>query len=185
MDEENYKKFKEFTSQLALPFQETFQVFLRPIFNVLEDHFGLQKNSDQSFIDLGAGDGRVVLYVGFHYNIKSVGIEINHNLIEVANESFNRIKKKYPQRNFNYIQFKHDDMFEYDIRKYDFIYAFSLPTMQKSMTHILKTAKKGAILIAHKYPLTICKSLLTQKYKLKHQTKKKPIYTYFYLKSEK
>ncbi|MGV9172385.1 MAG: class I SAM-dependent methyltransferase [Promethearchaeia archaeon] len=185
MDEEDYKKFNEFTSQLALPFQETFQEFLKPIFKILEERFGLQKDSDQNFLDLGAGDGRVVIFVGFHYNIKSVGIEINQNLIDEANESLNRLKKQYAQKSYDHIQFKHGDLYEYDLSMYDFIYVFSLPTMQKSMKHILKTAKRGAIIIAHKYPLTVCKSLLIQKYKLKHKAKQKPIYTYFYRVDEK
>lgn len=184
MDKKNYKKFNEFTSQLALPFQETFQECLKPIFNVAEKQFGLQKNSSQKFIDLGAGDGRVVLYVGFHYHIKSVGIEINHNLIDEAKESLHHMKKQYPQRDFKHINFKHGDIFEQDLRMYDFIYAFSLPTMQKSMAHILKTSQKGAVIIAHKYPLKTFTSILSLKYKLKHHVKKKPIYTYFYRKTE-
>lgn len=184
MDKKKLDKFTEFSSQLALPFLETFQEFLNPIFSILEEYFELKKNSGQSFIDLGAGDGRIIIYVGIHYGIRAVGIEINQNLVKEARERILLLKEKYTQLETNNPKIIHGDFFESDLSKFDYIYTFSLPTMQKSMKHILKTAKKGAILIAHKYPLDYSgfQSSFEEKYIIKHNSKGKPIFTYFYQK---
>ena len=56
------KDFEKFHSQLDLPFLETDTKFIKEIFQTLEQKFGLESNSNQKFIDLGAGNGTVVIY---------------------------------------------------------------------------------------------------------------------------
>ena len=87
------RNYEKMVAQLELPFQETKQVYLEKIFKTLEREFDLQKNSDQSFIDLGSGNGQVIIYSAIHYGIRSVGIEIDPILIKEAKKSIRTLKK--------------------------------------------------------------------------------------------
>ena len=82
MSEQDYRKIY---SQLDLPFQETKKISLKNIFRTLEKKFDLKKNSKQSIIDLGSGNGRVIIYSAINYGIRSIGIEIDPILIKEAN----------------------------------------------------------------------------------------------------
>ncbi len=173
-------------SQLALPFLETNMVYLGEIFKTLELKFGLKKNSSQRFIDLGSGDGRIVIHVATIYGIRSIGIEINDNFINESKERVNSLKKKntIKRRQQNKIKFIESDFFKINLKNYDFIYTYSLPSMHKYLNHVFKTAKKRAIVISHKYELNQFDSILKLKYILTHGKEGNKISTYFYLISE-
>lgn len=181
MSEFNYSKFQ---SQLALPFLETKNEFLEEIFEILSKNFGLKKKSSQKFIDLGSGDGRVVIFIATHYSIKSIGVEIDSNLINDSNVSLKSLKRNnvYKRRVLNKIKFIEADFFTLNLKNYDFIYTYSLPTMQVYLRHLIKTAKPRAIIISHKYKLGQFKPLLKFEWKLNHESdnKKKLVSTYFY-----
>ena len=172
MDKHNYN---EIQSQLALPYLSSHEGVLEGIFNILESKFHLKKKSNQSFIDLGSGNGNVVIYSGINYSIKSIGIEINENLIKEAKD----LIKSLNWRQRRYIRIMRGDLFQYNLEKYDFIYIFSLPSMQKFLDHVFRTAKKGAVVISYKYSLSNMDKLL----KLAHESKIKNIEVYFYIKS--
>ncbi len=176
------KNFEKFHSQLELPFLETDNKFIKEIFHTLEIQFGLKSNSKQKFIDLGAGNGKVVIYAALNYNIKSYGIEINQNLI---NEARLRIKSLKKEGNYNKELFKRmniqlGDFFMLNLKDYDFIYIYSLPSMQEFLKHVFSTVKKGAIIISHKYSFKGFNLILKDEYKLSHKNGKHEIYTFFY-----
>jgi len=182
------KKNKEYEihSQLALPFLETNQAYLKEVFQILELIFGLEKRSKQRLIDLGSGDGRVIIYSALNYGIKSVGIEINENLVGEANTNVKSVKEKKGshRKDLKQIQILSGDFFQQDLDKYDYIYIFSLPTIHEYLKHVLLTARIGAIIISHKYPLNMnfFNSFLKLQYALKHEVENPEISTYFYTK---
>ena len=139
----------EIQSQLALPYLSTRNEVIEGIFKILETKFGLKRRSKQVLVDLGSGNGRVVIFSGFNYKIKSIGIEINKELVKEANLSLKSLKWMTRR----YISFKNDDFFSQDLKKYDFIYIFSLPSMHKFLPHLFRTIKSGAVIISYKYPL--------------------------------
>lgn len=179
---QNY--FGKFHSQLELPFLATDQEFLHEIFKILEFKFGLMKDSSQKLVDLGSGDGTIVIFSGLNYGIKSIGIEIDPILVNEANQRImsiieeGNLKKKLMKT----IKIKLGDLYEQNLKKYDFIYIYSLPTMQKYLSHVLLTAKKGSIIISHKYPLKGFNSCLVLQYKLKQYKENHNVFTYFYEK---
>ena len=154
--------FFDIQSQLAMPFLESNRDFLKAIFNNLELYFNLKKNSNQRFVDLGSGNGRVVFYIALNYNIQSVGYEINPSLIKEAKEIKKKIKKekRFSRNTFRKIILKNKDFFNEDLSEFDFIYIYSLPTMQKFLNHLFKTLKESAIVISYKYELTNLTNLL-------------------------
>jgi len=151
MDNNEYEKF---LSQLELPFLETNQIYLHQIFETLEQEFSLRKNSQKVFVDLGAGNGQVVIFTALNYGIKSVGIEIDPNQIKEANRTIKSLKRGMisKKRNLRKIKIVHRDFYTLSLKNCDFIYIYSLPTMQKYLKHVFKTAKNSAIIISHSIP---------------------------------
>eukprot|EP01132_Coremiostelium_polycephalum_P007581 gene7581-9322_t len=43
-------------------------------------------NSDDFIMDLGCGDGRIVVYAAKHFGIRGIGVDINPDLLKKANE---------------------------------------------------------------------------------------------------
>lgn len=170
------------TSQLELPFLETPPDLLEEIFHTLRDKFGLHKNSNQKLIDLGAGNGTVIIYSALNYNIESFGIEINPNLIEETKKRIKtlQVKHNHKRSTLKNIKLELGDFYQKNLKKFDFIYIYSLPTMQKYLKHVFSTAKKGSIIVSHKCPLNGLNSYLKPDYELKQKKGNKEFTTYFY-----
>ncbi|MFX1276063.1 MAG: methyltransferase domain-containing protein [Promethearchaeota archaeon] len=183
MNDFNYNKFH---SQLALPYLETKHKCIEEIFQLLELEFGLKKKSTQKFIDLGSGDGRIVIYSAINYGIKSIGIEINNNLIREAKEHVKILKKNksFKRRFLNKIKFIEADFFIFDLKEYDYIYIYSLPSMHSYLRHVFKTIKPKVIIISHKYELAQLKSLIKFESKLIHKRGNEELSTYFYSRND-
>ena len=179
MRREIYEKLK---SQLELPFQPTEQNFLKGIFETLQSKFQLKVNSKQKLIDLGSGNGTVILYSAIYYKIVSVGIEIDKNLIAETKERINKLKESnnYKRSLLRKIKLIEGDLFEQNLKEFDFIYIYSLPTMQKYLRHVFKTAKQEAIIISYKYPLKGFNSFLNLSFRLDFQDKQNQISVYYY-----
>jgi len=175
---------KSINSQLQLPFQATRDIYLKQIFNVLRKYFNLEINTNQKLIDLGSGDGSIILYSVLNYKIISVGVEINKGLINETRGKIKELKegKKYNSKDLRKIKLKNEDLFEQDLKNYDFIYIYSLPTMQKFLKHVFNTAKKGAIIISYKYSLTEYDSFLKLVHKLNLEEDQEKISVYYYRK---
>lgn len=173
-----------FLSQLQLPFSETPLDLLEEIFQILQVKFDLTKNSNQKLVDLGAGNGQIIIYSALNYGIKSFGIEINGNLIIEAKKKVKKSKreKKYKKKLFRKIKLIHKDFFNISLKNYDFIYIFSLPTMQRLLNHVFLTAKKGAIVISFKYSLNNFENILKLSYELELKDVRQDIKTYYYVK---
>ena len=176
------KKINKFYSQLELPFQETKQVYLKKIFKTLEREFDLRKNSRQIFIDLGSGNGQVIIYSALKYGIRSIGIEIDPILIKEAKKSIRLLKEGniFKKKVLRKITLIHGDFYAHNLKDYDFIYIYSLPTMQKYLKHVFQTAKRGVIIISHMYPLKNLTHYLESMTKLEHNKENQEISTYFY-----
>ena len=176
------KNYDIFHSQLALPLLETNRELLKELFETLEVNFGLKKQSKQVFIDLGSGDGRILIYAALNYGIKSIGLEINDNLVKEARENVRLVKRglKGAKRNLRKVKIIKDDLFQQNLEMFDYVYIFSLPTIHEYLKHVFLTARTGAIIISHKYPLNqkFFDSFLKLKYTLKHEVET----TYFYTK---
>ena len=176
------KDLYKFFSQLDLPFLETKQIHLQNIFESLKNQFGLIKDSSQVFIDLGAGNGQVIIYSAINYRIRSIGIEIDPILIEEAKNSIKSLKKhkKSEKSLFKKIKMIHGDFYQQNLETFDYIYIYSLPTMQKYLKHVFQSAKCGANIISHIYPIQYLNQFLELRYKVEHQTENQKSCTFFY-----
>ena len=180
------KKYNSYSlySQIDFPYLETNENFIKGIFEILETKFSLRSDSNQRFIDLGCGDGRVVIYAALHYGIKSTGVEINLNLIEEANSKLNLLKtnKTYTRKQTKKIRIMNEDLFQLNLNKFNFIYIFSLPTMQKFLKHTFETVKKNSVIISYKYPLKDFDSFLKLEEEIELKSENLKVFTFFYRK---
>lgn len=178
------KDYRKFISQLNLPYLGTPPEVIPEIFNALVESFNLLLGSSQKFIDLGSGNGRIVIYSATNYRIRSVGVEIDESLIKEAKMCVKKLKrkKKIRRKYFKLLSIRHEDLFRQNLQKYDFIYIYSLPTMQKSLHHVIITAKSHAIFISFAYELKGFETLLKFEYCLECKHDKKIWKTYFYKK---
>ncbi|MHA2326869.1 MAG: hypothetical protein ACXACB_15785, partial [Promethearchaeota archaeon] len=149
-----------------------------------EQKFGLVKNSQQVFIDLGSGNGQVVIFSALNYGLKSYGVEINQTLVKESKKSIKLLKKlkKTNKELLSKIKVLHGDFYEQNLGNYDFIYIYSLPTMQKYLRHVFQTVKNGTIIISHRYPLKNFDECLDLKLKLEKESEGFEFVTYFYQK---
>ncbi len=178
------REFEKFHSQLELPFLETNRKYLLEIFKTIENQFGLKKYSKQILIDLGSGNGQVVIFSVLNYGIKSVGIEIDPIQIREAKSTIKSLKRGITQkkRNLRKIKIIQGDFYTLSLRNFDFIYIYSLPTMHKYLKHVFKTAKNGALIISHMYPLNGFNTCLEIILKLEYEDENHDSATYFYKK---
>lgn len=177
-------RFLEISSQLDLPFLETNRELIQKIFEPLKLRFRSTKNSNQKLVDLGSGNGQIIIYSALNCCIKSFGIEINPDLIKEAKLYIKLLKKQkmYQRKLFRNIKFIHGDFYEIDMRNFDFIYIYSFPTMQRYLHHVFLTAKNKSIIISYKYPLNGFDSFLKLEYELKSEFKDRIISTFYYEK---
>ncbi|MFX1498621.1 MAG: class I SAM-dependent methyltransferase [Promethearchaeota archaeon] len=174
--------FVNVSSQLDLPFLETDEDHITSIFKTLKQEYGLREHSKQQLIDLGAGNGKVIIYSAINYDIKSLGIEINLDLINEAKGYLKSLRKeKALQKKISKkIKFIHGDLYDINLENFDFIYIYSFPPMHKYLPHLLLTAKRGSILISYKYALNGFENLKFD-YELRNTIKEQTISSFFYI----
>lgn len=87
----------------------------------LSELFTLFKNMGlyryKSFLDLGSGDGRVVLTASL-FDIESHGIEADEELVDTALEH----RRKLALEHFNKTKFLHKNFMEHKLSGYDLVY---------------------------------------------------------------
>ncbi len=137
------KKSWKIMSQSQLPYLPTPIAAIKRLFNYLDDHSLLKK--DMKLVDLGAGDGRIILYSAEHYGLDSVGVEINEELIQSA---LQKIAQKGIDDRCRVVE---QDFYNFDISGFDIIFLFVLPSNHKYLKHVIETIKEGALVITVRY----------------------------------
>ena len=87
----------------------------------------------KSFIDLGSGDGKVVLIASLFVK-NAVGIEIDKDLVGVSNNIKNKLK-------INNAEFILGDFFDFDLSKFDAIYSYPDNKINQIENKLLKEMK--------------------------------------------
>ena len=100
------------------------------------------------FVDLGCGDGTVLIRAAERFSIFSVGFEIDGRLVKIAqvNAKASRLK--------NLIEIVHADLFKVDISRFNVVYVYPYPPVVESLSEkIARECKKGSRIIVHDYAL--------------------------------
>ena len=133
-------------AQQDLPYLPTPYEIIPIIFEFL-DHHSLIK-SGMRLIDLGAGDGRIILYATENYHLETVGVEINEELIQAAQQ---KICQRSLEAECSIVE---GDLYNTDISPYDIVWIFLFPTSHVHFKHVLHGLKPGATLVSIRWPLS-------------------------------
>jgi len=106
-------------------------------------------NAKDFLIDLGSGDGRIVLTAAKVFGARGFGVEIKEDLVKRANESAKS------QGLADRVKFMKQDLFKTDISQASIITMYLLPdTVNLLKDKFLNELKPGTRIVSHDYPLT-------------------------------
>jgi len=101
---------------------------------------------DEVLIDLGAGDGRIVISAAERYRCKGLGVEIDRALLEAARD---RIRRRSLWR----ADVIHGDLFQYDFSGADVVTLYLLPSSLERLRPKLLALRRGARIVCHDFPI--------------------------------
>jgi len=106
-------------------------------------------NANDFLIDLGSGDGRIVLTAAKVFGARGFGVEIKDELVKKANQSAK------DQGLADRVKFMKQDLFKTDISQASVITMYLLPnTVNLLKDKFLSELKAGTRIVSHDYPLT-------------------------------
>jgi len=105
--------------------------------------------ADDVVYDLGSGDGRLVITAAKRYKARGVGVELQPELIELANAG---AKKEEVADRVKFIQ---GDLFETDIREATVVTLYLLPRFViRLVPRFMAELRPGTRIVSHDYPLS-------------------------------
>jgi phospholipid N-methyltransferase len=117
--------------------------------SVVTDMLKLANVSEKDFVvDLGSGDGRIVLTAAKVFGARGFGVEIQEKLVKLANEAAQ--KEGIADR----VQFINQDLFKTDISQATVLTMYLLPnTVNMLKDKLLAELRPGTRILSHDYPL--------------------------------
>jgi SAM-dependent methyltransferase len=118
--------------------------------SVVADMLTLAEVGPKDFvIDLGSGDGRIVLTAAKVFGARGFGVDINEKLVKEANEA------AQAQGIADRAKFTIQDLFKTDIRKATVLTMYLLPnTVNMLKDKLLSELNPGTRILSHDYPLS-------------------------------
>lgn len=97
-------------------------------------------------IDLGSGDGRMIITAARKFNAQGIGVDIDSKLVELSNQ------QAKTDGVANRVKFIEQDMFKTDISKATVVTLYVMPDfMEKLRPKLLSELKPGTRIVAHDY----------------------------------
>jgi len=113
--------------------------------NVVEKMLSIaDPKPDELLIDLGSGDGRIVISAARDYGCRSLGVEIDDVLIDYSRKRIERLGLK----NAEIVK---ADLHQFDLSNADIVTLYLLPETLKILKPKLLNLKRGARIISHDY----------------------------------
>ena len=98
-------------------------------------------------IDLGSGDGRIVIEAARKYRTRGLGVDIDPNLVELARTNARKAGVESLAR------FEAKDFFELDFGNADIVTAYLLPEINLKLMPKLLKMKPGSRLVTHDFDM--------------------------------
>ena len=103
---------------------------------------------DDFLIDLGSGDGRIVIAAAKKFGTHGVGIDLNPERIAEARENAKKAGVE------NLVEFREGDLFKADIKKATVVTMYLLPSVNmKIRDKLLTDLKPGTRLVSHAFDM--------------------------------
>ena len=98
-------------------------------------------------IDLGSGDGRIVLEAAKRYGVRGLGVDLEAKLVELARERARKAGVDALAR------FEVQDLFELDLSGADIVTAYLLPEVNLKLMPKLLKLKPGSRVVTHDFDM--------------------------------
>jgi SAM-dependent methyltransferase len=107
---------------------------------------GVEKND--LVIDLGCGDGRIVIAAAKEYGAHAIGVDIDPDRIKEAKENAQK------EDVANLVEFRQGDLFDADIRKATVVTLYLLPSVNmKLRPKLWRDLKPGTRVVSHSFDM--------------------------------
>src|SRR5262245_38088169 len=127
---------------LDTPYVQTPQVVVDKMLEMAKVH------SDDYVIDLGSGDGRMVITAATRYGARGFGVDLDRRLVELANR--NAAKAGVGKRAVFYER----DLFHTDVSPASVLTLYLLPDVNLEIrSRLLATLKPGTRIVSHDYDM--------------------------------
>ncbi|MCS7104074.1 MAG: methyltransferase domain-containing protein [Thermofilaceae archaeon] len=103
---------------------------------------------DETLVDLGCGDGRVLVIAARYYGAFAVGVELNPLLVKLAQRECRLAGVE------SRTEIVAADLFTFDVSPFDVIYVYPSPSITRRLEFKLQVeCKQGCRVILHDHPL--------------------------------
>ena len=102
---------------------------------------------DDVVLDLGSGDGRIPIYASKHFGARSIGVELEGNLVRLSREAATA------QGVANLAQFVQQDLYQADLSKATVIALYISPEVMRRLTPVFFALKPGTRIVSHQFQL--------------------------------
>jgi len=107
-----------------------------------------QPKTGERLVDLGSGDGRIVIEAAKRFGAKGLGVDIDPRLVGLASENAKRAGVE------SLASFKVQDLFETDLHGVSVVTMYLLPEVNlQLLPRLLDQLKPGARIVSHDYDL--------------------------------
>jgi len=107
-----------------------------------------QPKSGERLVDLGSGDGRIVIEAAKRFGATGLGVDIDPKLVTLARENAKRAGVEALTR------FEVQDLFETDLRGVNVVTMYLLPEVNlKLLPRLIDQLRPGARIVSHDYDL--------------------------------
>jgi SAM-dependent methyltransferase len=116
---------------------------------VIEEMLRLAKVGPKDFvIDLGSGDGRVVIMAAKKFGARGAGVDLDADLIEES--IYNAQQQEVSDR----VAFYRQDLFQFDVSQATVVTMYLLPAVNLRLRpRLLKELRPGTRIVAHDFPM--------------------------------
>lgn len=132
--------------------------YLSSPLQVVDAALGLAELDPQDvLVDLGCGDGNVLLRAAERFRVFSVGFELDYRLINIA-------KRRMREAGLNHmVNLVQADLFRVDLSRFNVIYVYPFPSIVKGLTlKLLDECSCGTRILVHDHPLEGLKPLKSE-----------------------
>jgi SAM-dependent methyltransferase len=109
-----------------------------------------QPKAGEYLIDLGSGDGRIVVEAAKRYGARGLGVDLEPRLVELATENARKAGVGHLAK------FAVQDLFELDFSRADIVSAYLLPEVNLKIVPKLLKMRPGTRIVTHDYHMGPC-----------------------------
>lgn len=136
------KEIRDRSDDLDVPYVPSHDNVLRAMFDMAKP------TKDDFLIDLGSGDGRIVIGAAHTFGTRGFGVDLNKGLVDIAKER--AISAGVGAK----VRFEVRDIFKTDIRQATIVTMFLLPDVVQALRpELLRQLRPGTRIVSHDYHL--------------------------------